>query len=151
MTGEQIQQLIARASGGGDDGQRAAAELVLLGAQAVVPIVEALRTAGLGSRKILNDTLSRIRGPEALPLLEPSTRETSSRTAPAAIVAVGYSHHPDAFRVLSELTHAPSAYHVWILQAMGELGDSRGVALLQAEATKLVSEPQDPAAAARLT
>jgi HEAT repeat protein len=151
MTEEQIQQLIARAGGSSDDGQRAAAELVLLGAQAVVPIVEALRTAGPGARRILNETLSRIRVPEALPLLEPITRETSSRTAPAAIAAVGYSHHPDAFRVLSDLAHKPSAYHKRTLEAMGELGDPRGVALLQAEAARLVSEPQDPAAAARLT
>ena len=33
----------------------------------------------------------------------------------------------------------------------GELGDPRGIALLRAEAAKLVSEPQDPAAGARLT
>jgi hypothetical protein len=151
MTGEQIYQLIARAGEASSDGQRAAAELVLAGAQAVGPIVEALRTAGPGARAILRDTLSRIRVPEALPLLEPFTRETSSRTAPAAIAAVGYSDSPGAFRLLSELAHAPSAYHKRILQTLGELGDPRGVELLQAEAVKLVDAPQDPASAKRLT
>jgi hypothetical protein len=96
----------------------------------------------------LSQTLSRIRSPEALPLLQRFAGERDFRVGPAAIAAIGYSQSHDACRVLSTLIAAGSPYLNRMMEALGELGDARGAELLNAEARKLLASPDDPDAIA---
>lgn len=136
--------MIACAGMRNEDGRRAAAQLVESGANAVVPILKELANASLDRIAPLAQTLSRIRAAEALPLLQSFTRERDYRVAPAAITAIGYSQNAEAIHVLSELLLRPSAYHDRVVEALGELGEPRGIAILKAQANRLIRDVEDP-------
>src|ERR1044071_9053004 len=109
MPVDEIQQLIARVGSSDDDGT-AAARLVLIGADAVAPLLEELRGAEPDRIAPLTRAVSRIRVGGALRHLEPLARDPDYKVAPAAITAIGFSLDSDAFRVLAELLGALSGY-----------------------------------------
>jgi HEAT repeat protein len=150
MSLDELKQLIARV-GSSDDKGTAAARLVLIGADAVGPLLEELRGAEPDRVAPLAQTVSRIRVGGALRLLEPLARDPDYRVAPAAIAAIGFSRSSDAFRVLAELLGGATPHRDRVVRALGELGDPRGRELLTAEAVKLVADPQDAAALAAVT
>src|ERR1044071_3035592 len=150
MPVDEIQQLIARVGSSDDDGT-AAARLVLIGADAVAPLLEELRGAEPDRIAPLTRAVSRIRVGGALRHLEPLARDPDYKVAPAAITAIGFSLDSDAFRVLAELLGGTTPHRDRVVRALGELGDPRAREVLTAEAVKLVADPQDAAALAAAT
>lgn len=146
MSVDDIPQLIAQLGSGNDREVRAAARLVLFGADAVVPLLEALRAAAPDRILPIARTVSRITSTEALPHLATFARDPDYKVAPAAIDAIGFSRNAEAAGVLGGLLASPTPYRDRVVRALGELGDPRGRELLTAEAARLIADPHDPAA-----
>jgi len=138
---DEFQQLIDRV--GSDDDDSASARLAIIGADAVAPLLEALRGAAPNRMLALARAVSRIRVADALPRLELFTRDPDYKVAPAAIDAIGYSRSGNAARVLADLLGGPTPHRDRVVRAFGELGDPRGREILTAEAARLVGDPQD--------
>jgi HEAT repeat protein len=146
MPVDDIQQLIAQLGSGDGQEHRAAARLVLLGADATAPMLEALRAASPDRILPIARTVSRIRTAEALPRLAAFARDPDYKVAPAAIDAIGFSRSESAAEVLGGLLAAPTPHRDRVARALGELGDPRGREILAAEAARLIVEPQDASA-----
>jgi HEAT repeat protein len=146
MLTDDIQHLIAQLGSSDDLERRAAARLVNIGIEAVVPLLEKIREAAPNQILLIAHTVSRVRAAEALSVLDRFARDSDHRVAPAAIDAIGFSHSDGAVHVLGDLLGATSPYRDRVVRALGELGDPRGLEFLTTEATRIVAEPQDRSA-----
>jgi HEAT repeat protein len=118
-----------------DAGRRSAALAALeqIGRPALPFLASALETAPASGRIALAGVIGSAGGAEAVCLLKNlSANRAEVNVAAAAINALGRTNHPSAFEAITSYSETSDDWLIFsIIGALGELGDERGVRLIE--------------------